>query len=153
MHFEIGVVGVGLAGKQRLDFALLRYLEECRQRLLGLGDDFLVALLLAERNQLDIVAQSCLELGIGIDGVVQMLALAHHCARLLGVVPKIGVFGEDVQLLEPGVGLIPVKDASGEARGIPGFRRPCSALRHACWLLRYKKARSTVEEARVLHGK
>ena len=54
MDLDIGVVGVGLAREKRLDLARVRLLPEAEQRLLGLGDDVLVALLLAEGEKLDI---------------------------------------------------------------------------------------------------
>ena len=57
MDLDIGVVGVGLAGEQRLDLALMRLGPELLQRRLGFGDDARIALLLAERNELDIVVE------------------------------------------------------------------------------------------------
>jgi hypothetical protein len=118
-NFEESVVAVGFAGEQRLHLALLRGLQQDGQRLLGLGHHLLVALLLAERDQLDIVVEAALKLGIGGDGVIEMLAFAHDGARPLRIVPEIGVFGERVQLGQTGIGFIPVKDASEAARGRP----------------------------------
>ena len=57
MNLDIGVILIGFAGKQRLDLARMGFLTELDQRLLGLGDDVLVTLLLAESNQLDIVVK------------------------------------------------------------------------------------------------
>ena len=57
MNFDIGVIGVGLAGQQRLDLAGMGLLPKLLQRGLGLGDDALVALLLAEGCQRDMVIE------------------------------------------------------------------------------------------------
>ncbi len=51
MDFEIGVVGVGLAGQQRLELAARDLGLEPAQRVLGLGDDRAVVLGLAELDQ------------------------------------------------------------------------------------------------------
>ena len=57
VDFEIGVVGVGLARQQRLDLARLDLAGQRADRGLGLGDDRLVALFLAEFDQVDIVVE------------------------------------------------------------------------------------------------
>ena len=48
MDFEVAVVGVGLAGQQRLELAARDFGLELAQRRLGLGDDALILLGLAE---------------------------------------------------------------------------------------------------------
>ena len=90
----------------------LGILREGRERLLGIGDDRLVALGLAELDQLDIVGELLLDLPDGADIVVELLALAHHLLRAVGIVPELRVFGGGVQLLEADRGTVPVKDAS-----------------------------------------
>ena len=57
MDLDIGVVGVGLAGEQRLDLAGVGLLPQLGERGLGLGDDAGIALLLAERDQRDVVVE------------------------------------------------------------------------------------------------
>ena len=62
MDFEIGVVAVGLAGEQRSRPGGARVLGlSCRDRRLGLGDDAVVALGLAQLDQLDIVVELALD--------------------------------------------------------------------------------------------
>ena len=51
MHFEIGVVGVGLAGEQRLDLPAGRLGIGAPDRLLALGDRRLVTRGLAPLDQ------------------------------------------------------------------------------------------------------
>ena len=58
MDFEIGVVGVGLAGKQRFDLAAIDVGTQLLQRVLRLADDLAVAFLLAELDQADIVRRA-----------------------------------------------------------------------------------------------
>ena len=57
MHFQIGVVAVGFARKQRVDLARVDFAAQRADRGFGLLDDGLVALLLAELDQLDIVVE------------------------------------------------------------------------------------------------
>ncbi len=80
MHLDVGVVLVGLAGKHRGDLAALGLGVERLQRLLGLGDDAGVALLLAHADQLDLVAHLALKLLDALDLAGQVLALAHHAS-------------------------------------------------------------------------
>ena len=58
MDFEIGVILVGFAGKQRFDLALAHFFAQLsRMRLFGVVDNRLVALLLAHLDEVDIVLQ------------------------------------------------------------------------------------------------
>ncbi len=66
----------------------LRVAAQCAKRALGFGDDVRVALLLAKLDQLDAVVESRFELGVGVDGVVELLALAHDVAGALRDCPK-----------------------------------------------------------------
>jgi uncharacterized membrane protein YfcA len=51
----------------------------------------------------------------GTRGILKLLALAHDGARILRIVPEVGIFGACVQFLEADGGVIPVKDASAAA--------------------------------------
>ena len=93
------------------------------ERRLGLGDDRLVALGLAELDQLDLVGELALEPLDGGDRVVELLALAHDLLRALGRVPEVRVLGGGVQLVEAALGAIPVKDASSAGSAPAGSRR------------------------------
>ena len=112
MHFEIGIELVGLAREQRLEFAAGDFLLQFLQRVLGLGDDAGVVLLLAERDHVDVVLQVALDLADAGQRILQRGALLHQLLGLLGIVPEIGVFGELVQLGEAGRRCLDVKDAS-----------------------------------------
>ena len=57
VNLHIAVVGIGLAGEERLHLALMRFGPELLQCRLGFRDDALIALLLAERHELDIVVE------------------------------------------------------------------------------------------------
>src|SRR6476659_9214632 len=57
MDLDIGVVGVGLAREQGPDLAAVRLLPQLGERDLGVGDDAGVTLLLAERDQRDVVVE------------------------------------------------------------------------------------------------
>ena len=50
MHFEIAVIGVGLAGEEALELAPRRLGAQLFERRLGLGDDGGLAFRLAQRD-------------------------------------------------------------------------------------------------------
>ena len=115
MHFEIAVIAVRLARQQAFQLLLGRDLAQPGQHLLGLGDDILVTLHLAEFDQLQRIVQLALNGAIAFDALFQLGALAQQFLRLVAVVPQIGVGREGIQLVEPGNRTIPVKDASSAA--------------------------------------
>ena len=115
MHFEIAVIGVGLARQQALDLAPLRLLAQPVERRLGVGDDRLVALGLAELDQLDRVVDLALDAAIAVDRLFEPGALAQQLLRRGRVVPQLRVLGLGVQLGETPVRGVPVKDASSAA--------------------------------------
>lgn len=86
------------------------------QRVLGLGDDTGVVLLLAERDHVDVVRKVALDLADAGKQILQRGALLHQLLGLLGIVPEIGVFSELVQLSQPCRRFLDVKDASSAAR-------------------------------------
>jgi hypothetical protein len=116
MDLEEGVVVIGLAREQRLELAARDVGLEPAQRLLGLGDDAGIALGIAELDHADLVGELLLDAGERAEVVLERGALLHQAARLLGIVPEIGVFGLLVQLGQPGLRLVDVKDASSAAR-------------------------------------
>ena len=61
MHLEVGIVGVGLAGKQRLELAARDLGLELAQRRLGFGDDLLIVLGLAELDQRQLIVELLLD--------------------------------------------------------------------------------------------
>ena len=92
MDLDIGVVGVCFAGEQRLDLALMRFGPKLLQRRLRFGDDTLIALLLAERNELDIVVELANETRKSGKRAVELLPLAHDALRARRIVPEIRSF-------------------------------------------------------------
>ena len=136
MDLEIGIEAVGLAGQQRLDFALVAEILQFAQRHLALLDGGLVGFRLAELDQGRRVIELALELAIAADRFLQRRALAHQLLRLGAVAPQRRILGAIVQLGKPALGSIPVKDASAARRETRGWNRPASRVRHALELSR-----------------
>ena len=117
MDFQIGLVGVGLAGQQRLGLAPRHFGSQRTQCVLGVVDDRLILLGLAELDHADIVFKLLLDAADRGELILERGALLHHALRTLLIVPEIGVFGESVQLREAGRRSIEVKDASSAVPG------------------------------------
>jgi hypothetical protein len=101
------------------------------QARLGFGDDRIVALGLAEPDQLDRVIDLTLDAAIALDRPLEAGALAQDLLRLGRVIPELGIFRLGVQLGEAPVGNLPVKDASLAASTTSGCRRPPPVSRRA----------------------
>jgi hypothetical protein len=112
MDLQVAVIGIGLAREQRLELAPRHLGLEGAQRLLGLVDDRLILLGLAELDHADIVLEVALDPPDGGELILEVGAFLHQALGALIVVPQIGIFGEGVQLLEPPACLVEVKDAS-----------------------------------------
>jgi hypothetical protein len=115
MGFEVAVVGVGLTREKAFEFAPLGLGVELRERRLGLLDDVLVALGIAELDQLGRILDLAGDAQVAADRAVEPGALAQRGLRRLGVIPQLRVFGFGVQLGEAAIGGFPVKDASSAA--------------------------------------
>jgi hypothetical protein len=118
MDFEVAIVAVGFARQQALELALRRFGAQFVERRLGFLDDAVVALGLAELDQLHRVVIIALDPAIAFDQVVKPAAFADQRLRRLGIVPKLRLFGLFIQLVEPAGRGIPVKDASAASRAI-----------------------------------
>ena len=116
LHFEESVVGVGLARQQRLKLAPRRLGLQPLERGLGLGDHLRIVLGLAELDHGQLVVELALDLADRAEPILERVALLHGALRFRAVVPEIGVFGLLVQLGEPRLRCIDVKDASSAAR-------------------------------------
>ena len=92
VDLHIGVVGVGLAGEQRFHLALVRFGPELLQRRLGFRDDALVALLLTERDELNIVVKLECDPAEARERGFELLPLAHEALRPRRVAPEIWRF-------------------------------------------------------------
>ena len=97
MNLDIGVVSIGFAGQQRLDLPRVGLLTQPDERLLGLGDDVFVALLLAESDEFDIVVQLADNTIEGGERSLKLLALAHQALSAAAVAPEIRSFGLAVE--------------------------------------------------------
>ena len=117
MDLEITVIGVGFARQQALELALGDFGAELLQVGLGLGDDGLVALGLAELDEAELIVELALDAAVAGDRVVELGALTQQRLRRLGLVPELRVLGLGVQLVKPPRCTIPVKDASSAGRG------------------------------------
>ena len=116
MHFEIGLVGVGLAGKQRLKLAAGGLGFQALERRFGFIDDALILLGLAELDHADVIVELGFHPADGVELIIERVALLHHALGAGGVIPQIGVFSLSVQLGKPRLGLVEVKDASSAVR-------------------------------------
>ncbi len=117
MHFEEGVIAIGLARQERLNLTLLNFDSKDGQRSLGVAHHLLVMLLFAKFDQTDGVIQASVEVRIGCQRRIQVLPLAKMLLSALRIVPKAGVFGDRIQARETSCCFVPVKDTSAEAKG------------------------------------
>jgi hypothetical protein len=116
MNLEIAVIGIGLARQQALELASGRFGPQPLERRLGLGDNRVLALALAQLNQLVRLVDLALDPPVAADGLVEPGALAQQFLGCLRVGPEVRVFRLRVQFGKaPGRG-VPVKDASSAAR-------------------------------------
>ena len=112
VDLDIGVVGVGLARKQRLEPRRLGFGGGLAQRLLALGDGGLVLLGLGHLDQADIVVDRRPQTPDRADRCFEPGALAHHLLGFLGIVPQRRILGARVQFIETDDRAVVVKDAS-----------------------------------------
>ena len=97
MDFDIGVVGVGLARKQRLELAALAFGFQRPEGRDPLGFGGFIAFGLAELDQRRRIVEIALDLGERAQPVLQHRALAHHLFGGLGIGPEVGIFGFRVE--------------------------------------------------------
>ena len=119
VHLEVGVVAVRLARQQSLDAAPLRLVVEFAQRGFAFADRSVVVLRFAELDERYAVVEAALQIAIGIDRALELLALAHDLLRRLGIIPEARILRALVQLGETLLCCIPVKDASAGDLGPP----------------------------------
>src|SRR5262245_1506842 len=116
MHLEEAVVRVRLAGQQRLGLAALGFLPPRFERV----PVFLCPLGVLLRRAALVPVELVLELLLDARDLAQVSlergALLHHLLSALLVLPEIGVLGLPVELDEPRLRLVEVKDASSAAR-------------------------------------
>ena len=116
VDFEIGVVGVGLAGEQRLELAPLALGLQRLQRCEALRLGRCIALGLAEFDECRRVVEFALDLCERAEPVLQHRPLAHELLAGFRVVPEAGLFGFRVQFGQTPPRRVDVKDASSAAR-------------------------------------
>jgi hypothetical protein len=132
MNFKEAVVGVGLAGKKRLDFQLCDLGFQPLDLGFSVLNDRVVALHFAKLDQFDRVGDGLLEAFDGGNAGFKVLPLAHHGLRLLRIVPQVRILGARVQLVQVSECLIPVKDASSAVLWTASFRRQAVRFLPAC---------------------
>jgi hypothetical protein len=115
MNFEIAVIGVGLARQQAFEFASGRFGAQPLERRLGLGDDRVLTLALAQFDQLARLFDLALDAPVAADRLVEPSALAQQFLGCLRIVPEVRVFRLRVQFGEAAGRGFPVKDASSAA--------------------------------------
>ena len=84
-----------------------------------LGDDAVVALLLAKSDQSEIVVEFACDAAEGIDRGFDLLTFAHEPLSPRRVIPEVRRLDLAVEFGEPRLCPIGVKDASGAKTGIP----------------------------------
>jgi hypothetical protein len=62
------------------------------------------------------VGELLLHAADGVELIIERGTLLHHALGTLGVAPEIGIFGLSIQLSEPRLGFVEVKDASSAVR-------------------------------------
>src|SRR5262249_34924121 len=112
MHLEIAVVRVRFARQKRLELAARDLRPQGAQGILRIADDALIFLGLAEIDQADVIVELALDAGDRAKLIVERCALLHQALRTLIVVPEVRVLGEAVQLFQPPLRLVDVKDTS-----------------------------------------
>ncbi len=112
VNLDIGVVGIGLAGQQRLDLAA----PGVRLQGVQLAEPFLsgslVAFRLGKLDKRDRIQKFVFEMIERTKPILKCGALAHDVLRGFGIIPKIRIFRLGVQLGKAAGGGIDVKDAS-----------------------------------------
>ena len=124
MDLDIAVIAVGLARQQRQQLLLGQLWAHRLQHRFGIGDDRLVALELAELDQLDILRNRPLEPQHHGDLLVEVLAAAHHVLGARRIVPQCWILRLGIELRQLPQRVVPVKDASSAVRGTASFLRP-----------------------------
>jgi hypothetical protein len=87
MDLEIAVVAVGLARQQTFQLAPRRRGAQPFERRLGLGDDGGFAFRLAERDQLDRLAELALDPPAAADRLIEPGPLSQQLLRRRRIVP------------------------------------------------------------------
>ena len=131
MHFEIAVVGVGLAGKQAVELTPGGFSAQLIERRFGVGDDRVITLGLAKLDQLERIGDLALDPPIAADRLVKPGALAQQFLSRGGIIPQARVLGLRVQLGQAAGCGLPVKDASSAAPATCLCRRRPPESRHA----------------------
>jgi hypothetical protein len=115
MNLEVAIVGVSLARQEAFELASRRFGTEPIERRLGLGDNRVLTLGLAQLDQFARFVDLALDAPVAADRLVEPSALAQQFLRCRRVVPQMRILRLRVQLGKaPGRG-IPVKDASSAA--------------------------------------
>ncbi len=78
MHFDIGVVGIGLAREQAFQFHLAGPFAQALKRADGVLDHRLVVFGLGQLRQFDVLREAALKLTDAGDAALEAVAFAHQ---------------------------------------------------------------------------
>ena len=92
VNFEIAVVGVGFARKQRFQLAPRHLDLQPSERRFRLGDGLVVFFPLAQLYQSELVFQLLLDTADRFELVIERIALAHDALGARLIVPEVGIF-------------------------------------------------------------
>jgi hypothetical protein len=118
MHFQEGVIAVGLAGQERLNLTFLNFGSKDGERSFRVANHLLVIFFFAKLDQVGGIVKAGVEPRISCQRRIKVLPLAKKLLSAQRIVPKARVFNDRVQARETGRGFVPVKDTSARARGI-----------------------------------
>ena len=115
VHFEIAVVGVGLAGEQRFQLTSRHFRPQALERGFCFKNGLVVFFGFAQFDHGELVGELLLDAADGVEPVLQSVAFAHHALAARLVAPERGILGLFVQLGEAALRGLDVKDASSAA--------------------------------------
>src|SRR5438270_2006228 len=119
IDFDIGVVGVGLSGKQRRRLVAISALGELREAADRVIDQGSVAFGLGKLDQLRGVGKLALKSPRSSDRFLQPTPFTHHVLRCLGMVPQRRILDLVIELLQALVRPVPIEEpAQQRGRGI-----------------------------------
>jgi hypothetical protein len=116
MDFQIAIIGVCLTRQQRLKLRFGRLLLDLSEGCLSLSNDLSVFLNLTQFNQVDAIGNLAFHLVNVFDTIFQAHTLAHDLLRLLGISPKVWIFGQGIEFFQSEFRLVVVKDAPSAVR-------------------------------------
>jgi hypothetical protein len=104
MDLQKSIIGIGLAGEERISFLTGDLIAQQAKGSFGFGDDRGISLGLTEFDQAGVVSERLLEAQNAPDATVELLAGPHEGLRFLRIAPNGRIFGLNIQIGEPLLG-------------------------------------------------